>query len=81
VPRGATRANHAVSCDLVLAALQGRCTLTARGARAAIRRTLVAERDAVLVRQGTWISLSRFSRGAIVLVLASKRFSQTRYTK
>jgi len=80
VPRGRSRAGHAVSCDSVLIPLRGRCMLLARTTRGEVSRALVAERGATLIRNGTWFSLSRFSAGAILMVLASKKFAQTRYS-
>ena len=79
VPPDATRANHAVSCDLVLVALQGQCTMLARYGNGKGIYQLVSGGDALLLRRDTWISLSNFSAATLLLVLASNKFAETKY--
>lgn len=74
----ATRAGHVVSCDEVLVALRGKCVLRTNKEGGNARFPLCGDGSALWVRQGTWISLSKFSPGAIVLVLASKKFRSLR---
>ena len=74
VPKGKTRAEHEVPCDIFLTALAGTCRLTVRAAQRETSAVLSHRRDGVVVPKGTWLRLERFSSDAVVLVCASQRY-------
>jgi hypothetical protein len=78
VPAGKSRAGHSVSCDLMLTCLRGSC-LVVLGLDLADRVQLSENGRSLLLQQGTWLRLEDFAPGTLLLVHASKRFSQTHY--
>jgi hypothetical protein len=81
VPRGEVRGGHKVSCDLFFAALAGTCRLNLRRGDELSSMPLLAGSKGVFVPKGTWLYVDRFSRGAVLLVCASKLFKDTRYSE
>jgi hypothetical protein len=81
VPRGQVRGGHKVSCDLFFTALAGTCRLNVREGDGLSSLPLSARSKGAFVPKGTWLYVDRFSRGAVVLVCASKLYKDTRYSE
>jgi hypothetical protein len=81
VPRGQVRGGHKVSCDLFFTALSGTCRLNLRQGEELSSVPLSARSKGVFVPKGTWLYVDRFSRGAVLLVCASKLYKDTRYSE
>jgi hypothetical protein len=79
VPSGKSRAGHAVSCDELLIVAQGSCLITARTKAGLEERRLTPEVGGVHLRPGTWLILSEFEPGTILVTYASERYADTRF--
>ena len=79
VPSGKSRAGHAVSCDELLIVAQGSCLITARTAAGLEEHRLTPETGGVHLRPGTWLILSEFEPGTILVTYASERYADTRF--
>ena len=78
VQRGKTRAGHILSCDQILAMLQGACRLTVQSGTNKVEYHFTAQDGAIYLQRGTWLLLSEFDADAIMLAFASERFDFTR---
>ena len=78
VPRGKTRGEHSIPCNLFLATLIGKCRLTVRQGNREQTFELFRQSEGVSVPKGAWVRLDRFSANAIVLVCASARYKRRR---
>jgi dTDP-4-dehydrorhamnose 3,5-epimerase-like enzyme len=78
VPSGAKRGGHEAPCEYFLTALAGGCRLVIRdhGRQSSIR---LGKRQGVLIPEGVWLSIDRFSEDAIVLVCASRVYKDVRF--
>ena len=81
VPTGKTRAGHAVSCDELLIVAQGSCLITARTAAGLEEHRLTPATGAVHLGPGTWLMLSEFEPGTILVTYASERYAETRFVE
>src|SRR5688572_21240471 len=79
VPTGKSRAGHAVSCDELLIVAQGSCLITARTKAGLEEHRLTPEIGGVHLRPGTWLILSEFEPGTILVTYASERYADTRF--
>jgi hypothetical protein len=79
VPTGKSRAGHAVSCDELLIVAQGSCLITARTKAGLEEHRLTPEIGGVHLRPGTWLILSEFDPGTILVTYASERYADTRF--
>ena len=79
VPSDKSRAGHAVSCDELLVVAQGSCLITARTAAGLEEHRLTPATGGVHLRPGTWLMLSEFEPGTIMVSYASERFEETRF--
>ena len=79
VPSGASRASHAVSCELFIVVLKGAAKLTAASTANSEVHLLASNGTGVHVPAGTWILLSEFTPETQILVHASKRFREVKY--
>jgi hypothetical protein len=79
VPTGKSRAGHAVSCDELLIVAQGSCLITARTKAGLEEHRLTPETGGVHLRPGTWLILSEFDPGTILVTYASERYADTRF--
>lgn len=79
VPSGKSRAGHAVSCDELLIVAQGSCLITARTKAGLEEHRLMPESGGVHLRPGTWLILSEFEPGTILVTYASERYADTRF--
>jgi hypothetical protein len=79
VPKGQSRAGHAVSCDEIIFVIQGACLITTRDASGEKECRLTATTDGVHLPRGTWVNLSDFEPHTLVLVFASEPYADTRY--
>lgn len=72
VPRGKTRARHAVESEQYLVALAGGCSALTKTGDIERRFQLQDGDRGLHVSQGTWLLLEDFSEGAVILVLSSE---------
>jgi hypothetical protein len=79
VPSDKSRAGHAVSCDELMIVAQGSCLITARTGAGLEEHRLTPETGAVHLRPGTWLILSEFEPGTILVTYASERYEDTRF--
>lgn len=79
VPAHEVRARHAVSCHEFLWMISGSCTLDADNGTDRVSLRLQADGGGVLVSSGVWMELREFGAGAILSVLASSTYADTRY--
>jgi hypothetical protein len=79
VPSDKSRAGHAVSCDELLIVAQGSCLITARTAGGLEEHRLTPATGGVHLRPGTWLMLSEFAPGTILVTYASERYAETRF--
>jgi hypothetical protein len=79
VPSGKSRAGHAVSCDELLIVAQGSCLITARTKAGLEEHRLTPEIGGVHLKPGTWLILSEFEPGTILVTYASERYADTRF--
>jgi hypothetical protein len=79
VPTGKTRAGHAVSCEELLIVAQGSCLITARTAAGLEEHRLTPATGGVHLLPGTWLMLSEFEPGTIMVTYASERYADTRF--
>jgi WxcM-like, C-terminal len=79
VPSGQSRAGHAVSCDELLIVAKGSCLITARTGAGLEEHRLTPETGGVHLRPGTWLMLSEFEPGTILVTYASERYEETRF--
>lgn len=77
VPPGQARGHHAQSCHEFLWLLSGSCVATVHDGRTRATIHLRAEEHALTMAPGVWIGLGDFEHGTVLLVLASKRYSET----
>lgn len=80
VASGATRAGHSVSCDLFLLVMNGECALSAKADDGDEVHVIGPATGGIHIQAGTWILLSRFAPGTVVLVHAEKLFQDTEYS-
>jgi len=78
VPPGQARAGHAPSCHEFLWVLSGSCAVTVNDGGTRFEIRLQAQKQALAVSPGVWIGLSDFEAGTVLLVLASKSYSETK---
>ncbi len=79
VPTGKTRAGHAVSCDELLIVAKGSCVITARTKGGLQEHRLTPDTGGVHLPPGTWLILSDFEAGTILVTYASERYAETRF--
>ena len=79
VPSDKSRAGHAVSCDELLIVAQGSCLITARTGAGLEEHRLTPATGGVHLRPGTWLMLSEFEPGTILVTYASERYAETRF--
>jgi UDP-2-acetamido-3-amino-2,3-dideoxy-glucuronate N-acetyltransferase len=79
VPTGQTRAGHAVSCDELLIVAKGSCVITARTKGGLQEHRLTPDTGGVHLPPGTWLILSDFEAGTILVTYASERYAETRF--
>lgn len=79
VPTGKTRAGHAVSCDELIIVAQGSCLITARTGAGLEEHRLTPDTGAAHLRPGTWLMLSEFEPGTILVTYASEKYAETRF--
>jgi hypothetical protein len=79
VPSDKSRAGHAVSCDELLVVAQGSCLITARTAAGLEEHRITPATGGVHLRPGTWLMLSEFAPGTILVTYASERYEETRF--
>jgi WxcM-like, C-terminal len=79
VPSDKSRAGHAVSCDEFLIVAQGSCLITARTGAGLEEHRLTPAIGGVHLRPGTWLMLSEFEPGTILVTYASERYAETRF--
>ena len=79
VPTGKTSAGHAVSCDELIIVAQGSCLITARTGAGLEEHRLSPTTGGVHLRPGTWLMLSEFEPGTILVTYASERYADTRF--
>jgi UDP-2-acetamido-3-amino-2,3-dideoxy-glucuronate N-acetyltransferase len=81
VQRGKTRAGHILTCDQMLAMLQGGCHLTVKRGRDKEEYDFRPEDGAIYLQRGMWLLLSEFDADAIMIVFASERFDSIRASR
>jgi hypothetical protein len=79
VPMSATRAGHAVSCDLFMLVACGSCKLTSSVNGTHEDYQFTSHLGGVYVQADTWILLSDFAPGTALLVYAQKLYAETQY--
>lgn len=79
VPKGKSRAEHAISCDQFLVLLTGQCRITLRSKMAQESLVLDNPHEGLLVPMGIWMGLNKFENGASLLIFASSKFSSVEY--
>jgi hypothetical protein len=79
VPSDKSRAGHAVSCDELIIVAQGSCLITARTGAGLEEHRLTPDTGAAHLRPGTWLMLSEFEPGTILVTYASERYAETRF--
>jgi len=79
VPAEEVRARHAVSCHEFLWMISGACTLNIDNGTQRATLRLRADGTGALVSSGVWMELREFEQGAILSVLASAPYAETRY--
>jgi WxcM-like protein len=79
VPPREIRAQHAVSCHEFLWMIAGSCTLNADNGSERASLRLQADGNGALVSSGVWMELCDFGEDAILSVLASRSYADTRY--
>lgn len=78
VPASAVRAEDAISCHEALIALQGEMTLDLDNGTEQMSICLARPDQALCMHAGVWVRMRDFSNGAIVLVVASQKHSETK---
>lgn len=76
VPKGQTRANHGVSCDLIITAITGSVEIEIDREKTIL---LQGKTNALFIEKNTYIQLKNFSENSALLVFAEKPFIQTSY--
>jgi len=76
VPTGQTRANHSISCDLLLVALSGTVDVVLEHKH---KKRLTSNKEGMWIKKNTFIVLENFSENAILLAFAEEIYSQTIY--
>jgi hypothetical protein len=76
VPKGKERANHSVSSDLLITAISGSVKINLDKYQTL---ELFDKSESLYVKKDTFIRLFDFTSDAIVLVLAEKKYIQTKY--
>jgi hypothetical protein len=79
VPSDKSRAGHAVSCDELLVVARGSCLITARTGVGLEEHRLTPATGGVHLKPGTWLLLSEFEPGTILVTYASERYAETRF--
>lgn len=79
VPMSATRAGHAVSCDLFMLVAYGSCKLTSSINGIDEDYSFTSHLGGIYVLADTWILLSDFAPGTALLVHAQKLYAETQY--
>lgn len=80
VPAGESRAGHAVDCDLFIIALKGTVLLENKiAANEAVSWELNSIEKGIIVPAYNFITLKNFSKDALIVIYASKKFKDTTY--
>lgn len=77
VPEGQTRANHSVSCDLLITAVSGSVKVILNNSNVIL---LDDKTEGLFVQKNTFIILKDFSENAAVLVFAKESYDKIVYS-
>ena len=82
VPRGASRAGHALrTCEQLIVAVSGAFDVTCDDGKTRSVQRLEAACRGFYVPPLTWLELANFTPGAVCLVLASEPYSEAAYIR